>query len=56
MSTTGSMVTLSSLATMDEDVDTLQVRGGFCVGVLGAGVWAVVWGQDSSSQQQHGAV
>lgn len=26
MSTTGSMVTLSSLATMDEDVDTLQVR------------------------------
>lgn len=25
MSTTGSMVTLSSLATMDEDVDTLQV-------------------------------
>ena len=28
MSTTGSMVTLSSLATMDEDVDTLQVCGG----------------------------
>jgi hypothetical protein len=27
MSTTGSMVTLSSLATMDEDVDTLQVGG-----------------------------
>lgn len=27
MSTTGSMVTLSSLATMDEDVDTLQVHG-----------------------------
>jgi hypothetical protein len=25
MSTTGSMVTLSSLATMDEDMDTLQV-------------------------------
>jgi hypothetical protein len=29
MSTTGSMVTLSSLATMDEDVDTLQVRRTF---------------------------
>jgi hypothetical protein len=26
MSTTGSMVTLSSLATFDEDTDTLQVR------------------------------
>jgi hypothetical protein len=26
MSTTGSMVTLSSLATMDEDYDTLQVN------------------------------
>lgn len=39
MSTTGSMVTLSSLATMDEDADTLQV----CVGERERGVsWLFV--------------